>query len=193
MLASPHARERSRARGQPAQTDMWRDPDQPTASSRTRHARQSLVRLNAATFAADGRFPATIIEDRVDEGFSVTVDFFTVRDRPGSERGRTRPANTCTCAELWGRRPQRHLRAGKARASPTLPFGVASAYVGWKQRGKTPYPYNKMTWICFLELARRAVRRENLLARAGRYLRWWRRSRSRSDGVPAEPRLRHDR
>ena len=28
----------------------------------------------------------------------------------------------------------RHLRAGKARSSPTLPFGVASAYVGWSER-----------------------------------------------------------
>ena len=41
-----------------------------------------------------------------------------VRDQPGSERGRTRPANTCTCASFGAGGPKDTYARRMARTSP---------------------------------------------------------------------------
>ena len=65
------------------------------------------------------------------------IDVVTMLDQPDSVQDRTRPANTCTCAELLGLRPKRHLRVRHGSyLATTARSDVASAYVGWKKKRK---------------------------------------------------------
>ena len=66
-----------------------------------------------------------------------------VRDQPGSRQGRTRPANTCTCAELFGAAPQKDTSAYRmARTSPRRHAPVSQVLtLAGSRRLPTEYAY----------------------------------------------------